>query len=157
MWLKKIRSYLSIFHLGRGLGLWPNFVEGFYYIQLYNVKKIQLLSEPKLIRYLYDIVPTTQAVHPLTLCRIFFLLVSFSLAWDKKKRHDKIEGKYLSWALYFHIRVGGKVLGQCKVWKQFLLHNMQNNCTKHTRHTDLLYFPAPLLNKQIYSLNSFLK
>ena len=33
-----------------------------------------------------------------------FSLVSFSLEWDKTKRNGRIDGKYIIWVLYLHIR-----------------------------------------------------
>jgi hypothetical protein len=65
--------------------------------------------------YLYDKRTTTQAVHSLTYYKTPFL-VSFSLPWDKTKRRDRIDGKYLIWAIYLHIRgVGVKYLDSLKL------------------------------------------
>jgi hypothetical protein len=42
-------------------------------------------------------------------------LVSFSLTWDKTKTSDKINGKYIIWAIILHIKGGLKYLGSLKL------------------------------------------
>ena len=58
-------------------------------------------------------------------------LVSFSLSRDKTKTSERIDRKYIIWAICLHIRGWGwyKVFEQFEVRKQFLLHCIQNNCT----------------------------
>jgi hypothetical protein len=50
-----------------------------------------------------------------------FFVIFFSLARDKTKTSDRIHWKYIIWAIYLHIRGGGKVYGQFEVGKQFFL------------------------------------
>ena len=58
-----------------------------------------------------------------------------TFSWDKKKRQN----------IYFEVyicRLGGgegKVFGQCEDRKQFLIHDVQNNCIQHILHVYPLY------------------
>jgi hypothetical protein len=49
-----------------------------------------------LIWYLYDIPTTAQVVHALTDCKP----VSFALSWEKTKRCDRIDRRYIWFGLY---------------------------------------------------------
>ena len=70
-----------------------------------------------------------------------FSLVSFSLASNKINTIDKVDGKYIVWAIYLHIPGGG--IWKLKFRKQFLLHNMQNNCTKTSCKKTCNTLPPP--------------
>ena len=59
----------------------------------------------------------------------FVLYATLRLARDKTKTSDRIDERHIIWAIYLYIGGGGKVFGQFEVRKQFLLHNIQNNCT----------------------------
>ena len=56
--------------------------------------------------------------YPLTQCRVGFF---HSLAKDKTKTSDIIDGKYIIWAIYLHIRGGkGKYFDSVIMWRNFV-------------------------------------
>ena len=58
-------------------------------------------------------------------------LVSFSLECDMTKTRDRLDVKYIIWAINFYIMGEGcfKVFEPFELRKKFLLYNMQNSCT----------------------------